>query len=127
MDQQLQLVHCVLPRWFGDEPPASVKLWQAAGSHSGAAVWRVSCGERDYCLRRWPTTGPSPRRLAAIHQFQQRLSANGSEITPTLIPATGSATQVEHRQAAWHLETWRPGAADLQRPVSEEKLAAAVQ
>ncbi|HMO85587.1 MAG TPA: hypothetical protein PKC18_11785, partial [Lacipirellulaceae bacterium] len=76
-------VRSVLRRWLDDERPAELAPLTAAGSFSGAALWRVVAWNAPYVLRRWPRS-MTPQRLAAIHGLQEALARGGAPVPPPL-------------------------------------------
>jgi homoserine kinase type II len=115
----------ILKLWMPAER-ASVEPLAAQGGFSGARLWRVRAGDRDFALRRWPEH-MTPGRLASIHALEQWLAQSGLPVpAPVAIPATGQTAAVVP-EAVWELATWRPGVADYWADSRPQKLTAALR
>ncbi|MBC8350810.1 MAG: phosphotransferase [Planctomycetes bacterium] len=104
----------------------SVESLGGAGGFSGAAFWKVSCGDSTLCLRRWPKEHPSRTQLQWLHEVICRVSANGFAKVPTPIQSRGGQTFVSLEGQYWELTAWLPGTADFREHPTSNRLDAAL-
>jgi Ser/Thr protein kinase RdoA (MazF antagonist) len=90
---------------------------------SGARLWRLEDGTNAYCLKAWPTNGPSRERLSGIHQLLAR--SPDLPWMPRVVPTIHGATLVECQGRLWDMTTWMPGEADFTSIPSTTRLEAA--
>ncbi len=98
----------------------------SAGGFSGAALYRVSAGDRRYCLRRWPPSHPNATQLQWIHDVLNTASEQGCDFVPAPLPTAAAATFLKHAGHLWELTPWMPGEANYDREPNREKLCAAM-
>jgi Ser/Thr protein kinase RdoA (MazF antagonist) len=111
---------------FGIEPSSSlVTPLGNAGGFSGAQLWRVSHGQREYALRRWPSE-TAEARIRYIHALQE-FAGMQLDIVPRLQRTTSSDTLLLYAGGGWELATWLPGTSDFHRAPSPQRLTAALQ
>jgi homoserine kinase type II len=105
--------------------PIAAGTCQAVDSDgfSGARLWRVTDGERQYCLRRWPEE-TNPARVLSINTVLAR--ANLPFIGR---PVVGNSLQslAIHAGYVWTLQPWMPGRSISKLPPPRELLRNAVQ
>lgn len=114
----------VLRNWLASSLPAKIEPAPTPG-FSGARVWKVTHGERQYALRRWPPAFPAAR-LLEIHELQQFLAARNLPV-PAPLQASNGRTLVVHAGACYELADWRAGRADYRDDPRPEKCRAALQ
>ncbi len=93
---------------------------------SGAMLWRLSAGDEQLCLRRWPPEHPSPRRLTQIHAILDFAQRAGFQIVPVPVKTRVGSSFVIESGALWELAGWLPGQADFHDDPRDERLAAAL-
>lgn len=98
-----------------------------AGGFSGAQLWRIEHGGKNYCLRRWPREHPSSERLLFIHRVLQHVVSTGVQFVPTPHETLSGETFVRIGRHYWELTRWLAGEANYSRHPSETKLAAAMK
>ena len=81
------------------------------GGFSGARLWRVACGGKDFCLRAWPTDRMDQIRLQTIHALMRRARQSGLDVVPEIYPCSDGASFIVHADRYWDLTTWMPGRA----------------
>lgn len=113
----------VLRRYPAEFARATLTPLGNAGGFSGARVWRVEHNSDAWCLKAWPTTGPSPARLAAIHRRMQAARRAGLSFVPLVCATRDHASHVEEASRLWDLQTWMPGTPDARPPA--ERIASA--
>src|SRR5262245_45435096 len=95
------------------------------GGFSGARLWRVTASGATFCLRAWPAPGPTPERLAWIHQLVMQAVRAGLSFVPRVHAVLGGVTWVRTVGRLWDLTSWMPGTPDYQAAPSPARLAAA--
>ena len=90
---------------------------------SGARLWRVTDGERQYCLRRWPED-TSPARVLCINTVLAR-----ADLPFIPRPVIGNSLQslAAHAGYVWTLQPWMPGRSVSKLPPPRGLLRNAVQ
>jgi Ser/Thr protein kinase RdoA (MazF antagonist) len=116
----------VLEQWTATRVGAIAEPVAGAPGLSGARVWRVVVGDREFALRRWPPQMHADR-LAMIHVFQTVLGAYGPPIVPLLQKTIDGATSAVVEGRLWELASWRPGAADFRARPTAARLTAAMR
>ena len=90
---------------------------------SGARLWQVTDGQRQYCLRRWPE-GTSARKVLWINTV---LSGTGLAFVPRPLSANTRESLVAHARYLWTLQPWMPGQSPEKLPPPRELLGNALQ
>lgn len=90
---------------------------------SGARLWRVTDGERQYCLRRWPA-GTSYARVLSIHAVLERANL---PFIPRPVAADSQQSAVSHADHVWTLQPWMPGRSVEKCPPPRQLLCNALQ
>lgn len=93
-------------------PPERIEPLGNAGGFSGAALWRLTIGPAQFCLRQWPA-GTSSERVEAITRVLRHVGSCKQPLSFVPIPLLSRASRpfVVHEQRAWTLSPWMPGAA----------------
>ncbi|MCA9230435.1 MAG: phosphotransferase [Planctomycetales bacterium] len=115
-----------LSPWFRDVSQARMQSLGLRGGFSGAIVWRVSMGDEELCLRRWPQTHPSMDGLSSIHGLIRHLDGQGYSLAPVPLPTLSGETFFVNEDHLWELTPWMPGEADYRQFPSHAKLRAAM-
>jgi Ser/Thr protein kinase RdoA (MazF antagonist) len=95
------------------------------GGFSGARLWRLETDAGPFCLRLWPADGPTPARLAWIHQLMRAARDAGLSFVPAVFPTSQGQTWVARGGRLWELTSWMPGKADFHGFPSPARLQAA--
>lgn len=105
--------------------PVAIGACQAIESDgfSGARLWRVTDGERHYCLRRWPE-GTSPARVLAITAV---LAQADLPFIPRPVSGNSQQAFATHGGYVWTLQSWMPGRSVDKLPPQVELLRNAIQ
>lgn len=90
---------------------------------SGAKLWRVADGERQYCLRRWPE-GTNSVRVKSINTV---LAQSDLPFIPRPVIANSLDGVVTHAGYPWTLQPWMPGKCIAKLPPSRDLLCNALQ
>jgi hypothetical protein len=85
----------------------------SAGGFSGASLWKAVAKTATWCLKAWPSSGPSRERLARIHHWMTQARAAGLSFVPALARTMDGSTIVEQDDRLWDLSEWMPGRADF--------------
>lgn len=93
---------------------------------SGAQIWRLTAGDRPYCLRRWPPEHPDPPTLAAMHAVLLHVARVSSVPVPPPHPTRDGQTFVAYYGALWELTDWLPGRASFRQAPTAARLSAAM-
>ncbi len=97
-----------------------------AGGFSGARFWRITTDDETYCLRRWPPTHPSEKRLRFIHDVLRHLAGQGVDLTAAPLVDRQGHSFVRVGGALFELTRWMPGTADFHAHPSQARLASAM-
>jgi homoserine kinase type II len=95
------------------------------GGFSGARLWRVETAAGAFCLRAWPTDGPSADQLQWIHGLMRSARSAGLTFVPAVLAASTTATQIAEAGRLWDVSEWLPGQADFHDRPDATRLAAA--
>jgi Ser/Thr protein kinase RdoA (MazF antagonist) len=95
------------------------------GGFSGASIWRVEAGSREFCLKAWPQSTKESSHLVRMHGWMKTARRAGLTFVPRVNAAGGGETWVRVSDRFWDLTDWMPGAADFHQHPSLERLAAA--
>jgi Ser/Thr protein kinase RdoA (MazF antagonist) len=90
---------------------------------SGARLWRVTDGERRYCLRRWPTDTTRER----VRSINAVLAAARLPFVPRPVITHSLDSVVAHNDHLWTLQPWMPGEALSKVPPPQGLLGNALQ
>lgn len=104
-----------------------VRVAGQGGGFSGARLWRITVGGKDYCLRRWPVEHPPRQRLEFIHAVLRHVAAAGFDLIPIPMRDRTGQSVIEWHDALWELAPWLPGVADYQAFPTPGRLASAMQ
>lgn len=116
----------ILSEWFAPFDQVRIEKVTVTTGISGSQVWKVTHGERRYCLKSWP------RRfnLSATHASKHRLLSHVREQDFTLTPVASvtldGRTVVETKENLWDLTTWMPGDHYRRSKLKGEKLQRAM-
>ena len=91
-----------------------------AGGFSGASLWRVSALQRQFCLRRWPSSGHSPN-YSWLHEVL-RLSLDAGVPVASPIVSRSGQTLLNLRGRCFELSPWMPGVADFNNAPNENRI-----
>ncbi|HUG71392.1 MAG TPA: phosphotransferase [Pirellulaceae bacterium] len=111
---------------YPDVVARNIDPLNGAGGFSGAAFWRITTGETQLCLRRWPQEHPNRAQLQSIHDVLCHVSVNGFAKLPIPFRARDSQTYVSLAGHLWELTRWMPGQADFHEHPTSERLNAAM-
>jgi Ser/Thr protein kinase RdoA (MazF antagonist) len=119
-------LHEILANWF---TPTEMSLLHAeefvSSGLSGARFWRVTVGERDFCLRRNPRKdGKSAGHYFRIHRFLEHLWNQGFREIACPVKNLKQGTFVETFDAVWELSNFLPGET-TKSPTLSQAVAAA--
>lgn len=107
--------------------PVSIENVQAAGSFSGARLWRLETLGAPLCLRRWPAEYPTQERLEFIQAVLWHVAQEGFKAVPVPIETRARIGYVRHDGHFWELAPWLPGRADFCNSPSPARLQAALR
>lgn len=96
-----------------------------SGGFSGARLWRVEGDAGRFCLRAWPSGGPTPERLHILHRWMHRAREAELPFVPKVINNTRGTSWIEAAGRLWDLTTWMPGRADFHAHPSRARLESA--
>jgi Ser/Thr protein kinase RdoA (MazF antagonist) len=114
----------VLNRFLADKQLRLIALGNRGG-FSGARLWRVECSQGAFCLKAWPQSGPSPKRLVWIHQLMRRACAATLGFVPAPQAIENGSSCIYEQGRLWDLTTWMPGRADFHAKPTAGRLEAA--
>jgi Ser/Thr protein kinase RdoA (MazF antagonist) len=95
------------------------------GGFSGARLWRIETTAAAFCLRAWPTDGPTRARLQQIHDWMVSAVHAGLNFVPRLLAGDTGKTSIDHAGRLWELSDWLPGKADFHDRPTPARIAAA--
>jgi Ser/Thr protein kinase RdoA (MazF antagonist) len=95
------------------------------GGFSGARLWQITSVAGPFCLRAWPSDGPTPEQLNWIHSLMARARHTGLDFVPLIIPGRSGATWMQHEGRLWEVTTWQAGRADFHAQPTPGRLEAA--
>jgi Ser/Thr protein kinase RdoA (MazF antagonist) len=127
MVDDVSVPRTVLHRHFRravEDPSCEIK--PVAGGFSGSSVFRVDWSAASFCLRRWPPLQSSSRRILAIHQLLELMTARDVAAVPAPLRSTSGSTLPEVDGAFWQLEPWQPGVADFRLKPTDDRLKSAM-
>jgi Ser/Thr protein kinase RdoA (MazF antagonist) len=102
----------ILANWFTPTEMRDLLAEEIAGGLSGARFWRVTVGERTYCLRRAPIKqSRSISNLMRIHAFLEYLWKEGFHEIARPCRTLNQQTVIETFDAVWELSNFLPGEA----------------
>jgi Ser/Thr protein kinase RdoA (MazF antagonist) len=112
--------YTALPR-----PVQAIRLG-GGGGFSGSQLWRITAGERQYCLRRWAAGHPDRNRLAFIHSVLREAASHGLPFLPAPLQTAAGATFISQGGTFWEVAPWLPGNADFWQHPTDERLRSAL-
>lgn len=115
----------ILARFGLNASACALAPLEGAGGFSGAKLWKVACGERLLCLRRWPANYPDETRLRFIHAVME-FAGMQVDFVPRLQRTPGGDTAISDGEHLWELTTWLPGVADFHARPAQQRLTAAM-
>src|SRR5436309_3463356 len=80
---------------------------------SGAQLWHAAGAESSWCVRAWPTAGPTSAELQYIHSLMQLAGAAGRVFVPGVFRTRQGTTFLEYAGRLWEITSWMPGQADF--------------
>ena len=114
-----------LAAWLDDASEAQIQAHESSTGLSGARIWRVTIGERQLCLKRWPRPHPTRDELIARHGLLRHVFNAGFQHVPLpLLTQDGQSFQTldDH---LWELAPWLLGQPyDRERPQRTPRHAA---
>ena len=97
------------------------------GGFSGALFWRVEGPGDTWCARCWPSSHPTPERLARIHSYLAHAVQHGFPIAlPLPLADADGHTFIRRAGRLWEVTRWLRGAANYKTEPTTEKLTAAM-
>lgn len=120
------LVGRVLDEYAVAPTARRVEVLGSSGGFSGAEFWRVSVGDDQFCLRRWPREHPDRRRLEYIHSVLEHVTRCGLTSVPAPVRTRDGGSFVRLDGSFWELAPWLPGAADFSDDPNPRRLEAAL-
>lgn len=117
----------VLSAYAARWQPVSLESVEAAGSFSGARLWRLETLGAPLCLRRWPAEYPTQERLEFIQAVLWHVRQEGFPLVPVPIETRSRVGYVRQDGHFWELAPWLPGRADFRQAPSAAKLQAAMR
>jgi Ser/Thr protein kinase RdoA (MazF antagonist) len=119
-------LHEILANWFTPKEMRDLHAEEIAGGLSGARFWRITVGERTYCLRRTPRgQSRSIGNLIRIHAFLEHLWREGCHEIARPHRTLIQQTVVETFDAVWELSNLLPGEV-TKNPTLAQAIAASV-
>jgi Ser/Thr protein kinase RdoA (MazF antagonist) len=118
-----QVLKAYEARW----QPVRLEPVRAAGSFSGARLWRLETLGAPLCLRRWPAEFPTQERLEFIQAVLWHVNQEGFSLVPVPLETRQRVGHVFHGGHFWELAPWLPGKADYRQAPSPVKLTAALK
>ena len=117
----------ILATYPSDCQPQSLEFLGNAGGFSGAQLWRVTSRRGLLCLRRWPSSHPSPDGLRWMHDVLAHVDRGGFSLVPVPIRSRSGSSFLLADGCLWELTPWMPGEANYFQHPRRAKLAAAMQ
>ncbi len=96
------------------------------GGLSGAKIWECHSPHGNVALRKWPSSHPTPSRLAQIHLAMQLARQAGHMFVPRLFSSRDGLSAVSDGESLWELTQWMPGQADYRDQPSDSRLQSAM-
>lgn len=107
---------------FGWLHPNTVVERMPAG-FSGATVWKVTCRDQSYALKRWPVGHPVHLDLSSIHQLIIQLRLDSLSAIPEVCQTTKNESVLSVAGTLWDACSWQRGQPDSQPDNSRLKSA----
>ncbi|MFT3879367.1 MAG: phosphotransferase [Gemmatales bacterium] len=109
---QVAVPHDVLAA-FGWLSPAT-DIQAATPGFSGALVWKITCQEQSFALKRWPVGQPVYFDLHAIHRLMLQARCAGLTVVPLVKQMIEGGSVLIHQGFQWDACSWQPGQPDHQ-------------
>lgn len=109
------------------ESSATIVPFAETEGFSGAAIFRVVCAAKTYCLRRWPMPGPEIPRLKGLHRLLAWTCDHGLDQVAVPLKLPSGASWTEGAGYLWQLEPWKPGRADFHLNPNRNRLREALR
>ena len=107
-----------------DLPPVRrIDFLGTAGGFSGAQLWKLTTGQGEFCIRRWPLSHPDEERLNWIHRVLVQVHRNGCPIVAAPVVSRAGETVTRVHKELWEISRWMPGAADFLQYPNDQRLA----
>lgn len=116
----------VISRYFPDSSTATIVPQGASGGFSGAGIYRLGLGGREYCVRCWPASAPDPQRLKGLHRLLEHTAVLGVTQVAVPLKSNDGSTLVGQDGHWWQVEPWMPGLADYHQRPSRARLQEAM-
>ncbi len=94
---------------------------------SGAAVWRVTTSQTDWCLKGIPRADLNFDRQRGLHRLLRHLREQGLHQVAVPVTGQGGTSLVELGETVWQCEPWLPGEALGEEPPGPLQVAAALK
>ncbi len=117
----------VIDRYPNLIQPESVELFDQGQGFSGAAIFRLTCGLGEFCLRRWPINSLPESRILGLHRLLKETHQAGVSQLAVAIETTDDQTLIATHGHHWQLEPWMPGTADFRENPNTDRLHAAMR
>ena len=98
-----------------------------AGGFSGVQIWRIETSERNFCLKRWPTSFQDSERLQWIHRVVRFAAVNGCPEVVVPMPANSGSSFVKMHSSFWELTRWITGTETLESSTTEQLIDSALE
>ncbi len=92
---------------------------------SGAHVWKVTCRDQSYALKRWPAGQPVHLSLPSIHQLMIQARRGGVTVIPEVCRTGAKETCLSFDNSFWDACSWQHGQPDPQP--NESRLRSAMK
>lgn len=98
------------------QPISGVLCLGNAGGLSGTSIWRYTALVGELAVRAWPAHSASATHLRQVHDWIK--AADDPSLPPLSLPLPALDGQSLHEVAGrlWEIDSWLPGAPDLDRP-----------
>ena len=109
MDFSEETLLKLVERWLASVELRDLRISNIPGGLSGARLWKVTCGEGSYCLRRWPTVHPTEQQLNELHSLITHVWKSGFAIVPLPEVTQDGQSLVHSAGYLWELANWLSG------------------
>lgn len=95
-------------------------------SFSNAVIYRVETAMGDFALRGWPPNAFPRAQIRGLHTLFEFISSRNVAAVAVPVRTTSGDTIWPFGERDWHLEPWKPGAANFLAEPHSEKLCSAM-
>ena len=99
----------------------------SAGGFSGAEFWKITVGQSEYCLRRWPHSKPTRSQADVIYSTLEYVRQHSDLPLAFPIQTVHGEPMCRADDAYWELSLWMPGKPIAETEINDDQLRAAAR